>query len=250
MSNQNSEPLSKKGLYDLKKQERIIGKQEQARKQKIKRGIYWVAAAFIIGGSVFGMVKFASRPSDGSKILGSVVYALNEKDWTKGNRDSKVTLIEYSCFECPACGIVYSMVNQLMDEFGDEINFTYRYFPLKNIHPNAELSARAAEAAGKQGKFWEMHNILFEKQSEWSEKENARDIFTGYAQLLGLNIDAFKIDLDSSAVIERITNDYESGIKAGINGTPTFFLNGETIQITRDYNELRDKVRESISSDS
>jgi protein-disulfide isomerase len=125
---------------------------------------------------------------------------------------------------------------------GDTLTLVYRNFPLRQIHKHAEMSARAAEAAALQGKFWEMHHRLFRMQKEWEDRSDAKNIFIGYARDLGLDEAQFVRDLDSPAVAEKIENDLQSGLAAGIKGTPTFFLNGKSIPNPRSYEELKQAV--------
>ena len=160
-------------------------------------------------------------------------------DWVKGNSESKVSLVEYSDFQCPACGLYYPLVKQLTAEFGDRIEFTYRHFPLSQIHPNADIAARAAEAAGKQEKFWEMHDKLFENQRTWSGARDAKKLFIEYAGSLGLNTVQFEEDMDSREVKEKVRLDYKTGIDSGVNSTPTFFLNGKKIINPKSYDEFK-----------
>lgn len=144
-----------------------------------------------------------------------------------GNRKSKVTVIEFGDFQCPACASVHPMLKQLTQEYGDKIAFVFRHFPLSSIHSNADLAARAAEAAGAQDKFWEMHDMLFERQGEWSGALKARDRFVKYAQELGLDTDKFDTDLTSSNIEDRIALDKGDGQALGVNSTPTILINGQ-----------------------
>jgi len=157
------------------------------------------------------------------------VAAVHPLDHVEGNASSSVVLIEYSDFECPACRTYYFVVKQLMVEFGAKIAFVYRDFPLTGIHANAEVAARAAEAAGKQGKFWQMHDLLFEKQNEWASAANPEPMFESYAALLGISIDQFKTDIGSKDVVNFVKAEEANALKLGLQGTPTFFLNGKKI---------------------
>jgi protein-disulfide isomerase len=165
--------------------------------------------------------------------------------WVKGNQNSDIKLVEYSDFQCPACAVYYPVAKQLMQEFGDKIAFEYRHLPLKQ-HRNAEPAALAAEAAGMQGKFWEMHNLLFERQNEWSDQQNAGETFIKYAQAFNLDINKFKSDTDSSELKKKVRDSYENGISAGVNATPTFFLNGKKIATPRSYEEFADIIRKAL----
>ena len=137
------------------------------------------------------------------------------------------------------------MVNSIREEFGDKIAFVYRHFPLPQ-HKQAELAARAAEAAGKQGKFWEMADLIFVNQKDWAEKSNARETLVSYAQLLNLDMNRFGTELDSAAVKKEIESDYLSGA-AIIDYTPTFFLNGERIQNPQSYDAFRELIIQKLN---
>ncbi|OGZ42011.1 MAG: hypothetical protein A3C80_02200 [Candidatus Ryanbacteria bacterium RIFCSPHIGHO2_02_FULL_45_43] len=179
----------------------------------------------------------------GSKQNLPLASAVSATDWTRGSKTADIVLIEYGDFQCPACAAFYPMMAQLEREFGDDIQVVFRHFPLQQIHANAGIAAQAAEAAGLQGKFWEMHDMLFEHQQEWSNRKDAEDIFMQYAQRIDLDIEGFKRDIDLSSIKKKIEDDYRSGIASGVSGTPTIFLNGNNIRNPRSYNELRDIVR-------
>lgn len=173
--------------------------------------------------------------------------AVHPLDHVKGNASSTVIIVEYSDFQCPACRTYYSMTKELTAEFGDKIAFVYRHFPLIEIHSNAMLAAQAAEAAGKQGKFWEMHNLLFEKQSEWADTSDVRPLFESYAILLGISVDQFKTDWASSEVKNFVRAQRTHAIKSGMQGTPTFFVNGEQIENPATADAFRIIIREAIN---
>ena len=163
-----------------------------------------------------------------------------------GGGITSVELVEYSDLQCPACGVYYPVVKSIVEEFGSELKFTYRHFPLKQIHQNAFRAALATEAAGLQGKFWEMHDILFERQNEWSNK-SGDDIFSLYAREVGLDAIRFESDLAFNEEIKnKVDSDYQSGITLGVNSTPSFFLNGAKMQNPRSYEEFRDIIQQFI----
>ena len=213
----------------------------------IRTAAFWGISALVLGGMVFGMVKIASRNSPANTKPLSLAGSVIESDWIKGDKDSKIIITEYSDFQCPACASYYEIVKQIHKEFGDKLAIVYRHFPLRQIHANAETAALSAEAAGKQGKFWEMHDMIFEKQKKWESEKNTKEIFTGYAEELGLNPEQFKKDLNSKEVKEKVEADYQSGVKAGVNHTPTFFLNGKEIQNPRSYEEFKNIINEAES---
>jgi protein-disulfide isomerase len=169
-------------------------------------------------------------------------------DNVEGNAKSKVVIVEYSDFECPACRTYYSVMKQLMVEFKDQVALVYRNFPLTEIHVNAELAARAAQAAGKQGKFWEMHDLLFEKQSEWASAANPETFFESYAALLGVSADQFKADFRSREIRDFVRAQRASAIKLGLQGTPTFFINGKQIQNPTSVDAFRAIIKDAINN--
>ena len=208
---------------------------------------FWGISALVLGGMVFGMVKIASRNSPDNKQPLSLASAVIGRDWIKGNKEAKIVITEYSDFKCRACASYYELVKQAHKDFGDKLAIVYRHFPLRQIHANAEIAALSAEAAGKQGKFWEMHDMIFENQKNWEGDKNAGEIFIKYAEEVGLNIEQFKQDLDSKEVKDKVEADYQSGVKAGVNHTPTFFVNGGEIQNPRSYEEFKNIINEAES---
>lgn len=213
----------------------------------IKTIVFWGISILVLGGMVFGMVKIASRNSANINTPLSLASAIIESDWIRGNKEAKTIITEYSDFQCPACASYYEVMKMAHKEFGDNIAFVYRHFPLRNIHVNAEIAALSAEAAGKQGKFWEMHDMLFENQKKWEKENNAKEIFAGYAKDLGLNLDQFRQDQGSKEVKDKVEADYQSGIKAGVNHTPTFFMNGKEIQNPRSYEDFKKIINDAQS---
>ena len=210
--------------------------------------ILWTIIAVVVIGSIFGIVKLASK----SKDLGSnsntpvlTVSAINDNENIKGNKDAKVVLIEYSDFQCPACASYYLILKKVSEDLGDKVKFAYRHFPLPQ-HKNAKLAATVAEAAGKQDKFWEMHDLIFQNQSDWSEEKNAAIIFAQYAQDLQLDLAKFQTDIASEEIKAKIENDSKSGTRAGVNSTPTFFLNGEKMTNPHNYDEFKNAIEQAL----
>ena len=208
----------------------------------------------IIGGVVIaiiaiGMVLVIGFGAKGANQIGSLIGTVSDQDWVEGNPNGRVTFVEYSDFQCPACAAYYPLVKRLVQDFGNDIRFVYRYFPLRAIHANADLASRAAEVAVKQGKFWEMHDKIFDNQRMWADSKDAETLFTNYAVSLGLDMYKFKADLVSPEVAQRVESDYESGIKSGVNYTPSFFLNGRKIQNPQSYDEFRAIVAQALASE-
>jgi protein-disulfide isomerase len=144
------------------------------------------------------------------------------QDHVQGNPDAPIELVEYGDFECPFCGQAYDSVKAVQTALGDDLRFVFRNFPLAQAHPHALPAAQAAEAAGLQGRFWEMHDVLFEHQDKLDEPNLFR-----FAGALGLDMERFGRDFASPEVAAKIRADFLSGARSGVNGTPTFFVNGE-----------------------
>ena len=208
--------------------------------------ILWIVITLLVLVGLYFLFS-SGAPNIEPKLEAGILHPL---DNVKGNREAKVVLMEYSDFECPACRSYYLVVRQIMEEYGDRVAFVYRHFPLTGIHANAEFAARAAEAAGKQGKFWEMHDLLFEKQSEWSKSAKAPEMFESYAKLLDLNVEQFVIDWKSKEVKNFVSAQRVHSLKSGLQGTPTFFINGKQIQNPDSVEQFRKIISEAISNTS
>lgn len=252
MENQSTEnqPLTKKQRRELKRQEKTAIKEQLGKKQSSNRVIRWILVVAIIAGAVFWVTKMASQNPSPDNSPTSATDAITENDWTKGGREASVKLIEYSDFQCPACGNFYPVVKKMNEEFGDKLQIAYRHFPLKQVHKNAGLAAQAAEAAGKQGKFWEMHDKIFESQKKWSSDEEVKNVFIGYAEELELDKEKFEEDLNSEEIKNFVEEDVNSGEKAKVNSTPTFFLNGSKIENPRTYDEFKNVINKAIEGNS
>ena len=214
-------------------------------KRIAKRVILWLLVAVGIGLASFGMVKLVKISP--TATTASLVLAVSDNDWFKGAKDAQVVLVEYSDFQCPACKAYYPFLKKLNADFEGKIKFIYRHFPLPQ-HKNAKIAALVTEAAGKQGKFWEMHDLIFENQDKWSGENNAGEIFAQYAHFLGLDTEKLGQDLNSSEIKEKVENDLQSGIQSKVNSTPTFFLNGVKLQNPRSYDEFRKIIEEFLNA--
>jgi protein-disulfide isomerase len=163
----------------------------------------------------------------------TLTHPVSAHDHTQGPADAPVTLVEYGDYQCPYCGAAYPVVKRLQKALGKKLRFVFRNFPLTQAHPYALMAAEAAEAAALQGKFWEMHDLLFEQQAFLDP-----DVIPSWAQDIGLNLDKFRNDINQGIVEERIKKDRQSGIRSGVNGTPTFFINGTRYDGSPDYDSL------------
>lgn len=140
-----------------------------------------------------------------------------------------VTIDEYGDYQCPPCGALHPIIKTLKGEYGDRIQFAFHHFPLTQLHSHALEASYAAAAAGLQGKFWEMHNMLYEKQSEWSEVGDFRPIVLDFARKIGLDLPRFTRDIDGIQVVTVVSEDMQLGALLGVTGTPTIFINGQLI---------------------
>ena len=148
---------------------------------------------------------------------------------TQGPANAPVQLEEFGDFQCPPCGIFHPVLEQMHKEFGDKVHITFREFPLVPAHQHAVAAASSAEAAGLQGKFWEMHKLIYDHQGEWKDKPDVGLIFEGYAKEIGLDIERWKKDAGSEQVAQRIFLDGRRGHSMGVRGTPTLFMNGREV---------------------
>ena len=244
---QNNQMLTKRERRELRRQEKFREEQACQRSKAIKKWTKLLAIMFVIAGSVGGIFWYSSgKPAVPTSELLTVVA----DDWIKGNKDAPVTLVEYLDFECEACGSYYPVVKRLSEEFGNNVRFVVRYFPLPG-HKNSMTSALAVEAAGRQGKYWEMHNIVFENQRDWGEKQlSDPKIFENYARQIGLDMVQYGKDIASPELKDRIEQDRKSGQKLGLTGTPTFFLNGEKIQNPRGYDDFKALIQSTVSKEN
>jgi protein-disulfide isomerase len=167
------------------------------------------------------------------------------RDHIEGNADASVTLVEYGDYECPYCGMAYPIVKKLQSEFGDKLRFVFRNFPLADIHPHAEHAAEAAEAAAAQGKFWQMHDALYEHQKSLGDTK-----IKELAESLGLNGMTLLEQVHRQIFADRIEEDFESGVVSGVNGTPTFFINGQRFNgAWNDPQEFHDALEYAARTD-
>lgn len=203
-----------------------------------------VIAAIII---VFiGIFVVSSKPGSSTKDSKSGATLSQHVD---GISTATVTLTEYGDFQCPYCQQYEPTVEQVKTEFKDQIKFQFRNFPLTQLHPNAFAAARAAEAAGIQNKYWEMHDLLYQTQN-WQVWTNAKDpnpYFEGYAKQVGINVATFKTDFASSKVNDIINADQAEGTRLGITGTPTFFVNGKQTQIPNSLTSFEKVLKSELS---
>lgn len=162
-------------------------------------------------------------------------------DHSQGPEDAPATLVEYGDYQCPHCGHAHSIVKRVQKHFGKQVRFVFRNFPLSQIHPEAEGAAETAEFAAAHGKFWEMHDLLFENQEQLSDS-----LFLQLAKKLKLPIDAMESALESGEFATRVGSDFSGGVRSGVNGTPTFFINGRRHDGPFEYPDLVAAIEDAI----
>lgn len=220
------EPMTRKERRELRRLERRGEGTARKQGKLFKRALVWGIAALVLVAIGWLAWRAAQRPS----VSGTLSVPVGEQDNVRGPSDAPVTLVEYSDFQCPACATFHPIITQILSEapFAQNIRFVYRHFPLTNIHRNALLAARAAQAAALQGKFWEMHDAIFEAQETWSAKSDAdaRTVFASIATGLGLAVAQWESDVDSEAIAARVDADIASAQSSAVTGTPSFFVNG------------------------
>jgi protein-disulfide isomerase len=165
-----------------------------------------------------------------------------ERDHISGSSDGSIKLLEYGDYECPFCADAHAMVKEIQRQLGDDLLFAFRNFPLANIHPHAEHAAEAAEAAGDQGNFWGMHDLLFENQSALEDED-----LGAHASQLGLDAIRLIQEVAAGVYAPRIREDFKSGVRAGVNGTPTLFINGERYDGALDVKHLLNALTTRLS---
>lgn len=192
-----------------------------------------------------GIVAFSGKKSNTQS--GASGNASTLTNHVEGQGKDNVTLVEYGDYECPFCGEYFPTVKQVQTEFNQQIHFQFRNFPLVSIHRNAFAGARAAEAAALQNKFWEMHDALYESQTQWSSSSDPTQYFNQYATELGLNLAKFKQDYASGKVNDLINADIGEGNKLGISGTPTFYLDGQQLQVANSLSAFEKPIKAEIA---
>lgn len=221
----------------------------------------WILFIIICVVTLGGLVLLSKKDSvdvadiDPSQAVSQTATAIGDRIY--GDASSKVVLIEYGDFQCPGCAAAYPQLKSIKEEYKDKIAFIFRHFPLPTIHPNALAAATAAEAAGQQGKFWEMHDKLYETQDAWGTADASKrgDIFAGYAEDIGLNVEQFREDLSDPKIAAKISRDRALGQKLKVDSTPTMYLGStkltseETTNLVQaDGEKLRQKLDAALKT--
>lgn len=198
--------------------------------------IIGVIAVLLIGGAIWYSGQANERYNEGVEVKAHI----------KGNPDAAVKLVEYSDFQCPACAQFQPVIAEILAEYGDQMSFEYRHFPLTQIHRLAEPAARAAEAAGQQGKFFEFHDLLFVNQGTWSNSTNPAQFFVQYATELGLDVEQFTRQQRSSILRNHVQSQFNEAREQGFTGTPSFLLNGERMTFST-FDEFKAQIVAAIN---
>ncbi len=201
---------------------------QSARREKPASNLWmYLGIAFLI--LVVGVVGFILlNPNPPANNGGFTVEELAAGGYSKGNESAAVTLVEFSDFQCPACGAAYLPLKSLFEQYGDRVRFVYRHFPLLQPHPFALSAAEASECAADQGKFWEMHDALFLSQSAWSS--TGKDGIRVVAESIGLEMPAYDACMDSRKFLSKVQSDMQDGTRFGVRATPTFFVNTQKLE--------------------
>jgi protein-disulfide isomerase len=237
-----SEGLSKKQIKELHKLEKLQSRNLETKQNMVK----WLAISFIsvlfliffIVLIVVGKSKNAPKTADGKPQFASSggqarmgkLEGVELSTQSAKPNQKIVTMVEYADFQCPACKAYYPIVKNLLGLYPEQLKVVFKHFPISTLHKNAVAAATAAEAAGRQNKFFKLGDILYEKQDEWADLENPQDKFLSYAKEIGLDIEKFKKDQKDAAIAKAIEDDRNEGIKNGVNATPSFFIDGEKLE--------------------
>ena len=226
-----------------KQHQREVREQKQAaadRKAGMMKMIYLGLGVIVVSAILISVLRGVMQPAPS---VDEVVAA----DHVKGNPDAPITIVEYSDFQCPACEAQYKSIKEVWAPIKSSVRFVYRHFPLTNIHPHALTAAYYSEAAGMQGKFWEMHDFMFENQNRWTGTKEIKPVFDGYVKQLGLDAEKFAVDLKSDAVKSKVASDMQSAKKAQVASTPSLYLNGELMTGVREADKLKAAIRAAKS---
>lgn len=205
-----------------------------------------VAGAVLLGGVLLAIFANPQPKDPGAPV--DTNSLIRENNHMTGSKDAKVNIVEFADYQCPACAAAQPILKQIQAEYKDNpnVNFVFKNFPLDSIHPNARIAAEAAEAAGEQGKFWEMNNLLYTNQTQWAESQAPLDIFVTYAEQVGVgNIGQFRDSVEIRKYDAVISADVTDGESVGVNSTPTIFINGEKMS-SYQYDVLKAKIEEQL----
>lgn len=242
---ENDRPMTKRELKAARRAEKVVIHKEESKQSMVRWGIIGVASIAFLGFFAFMVVMLKKD----APTVGADPVEFTSEAWTIGADDSNVVLTEFADLQCPACQAYHPIIKEILASYEEgEVRFDYMHFPLTSIHPNAMPAAKAAEAAGAQGKFFEYHDMLFDKQTLWSNLNApaAREVFIEYAQELELDIEEFESVMDDAAIETKIRANMDEGISAGVSGTPSFFINGKRISTPQNIDVFKSIIDEEL----
>ena len=215
--------------------------------------VFIVIVVAVIGGMVYMARQDKLDVSDVGKDKAAGVLAAEDRngnieEHVLGKKDAKVVIVEYGDYQCPGCSTAAPKAKAVAEKYKDNVALIFRNFPIATIHPNARAAAAAAEAAALQGKFWEMHDLIYANQDAWSQAStnDRTEIFLGYARQLGLKEEQFEEELSDARITKKINFDVAIARTQGVTGTPTFYINGELVESTNDADYLETAVKEAL----
>ncbi len=197
-----------------------------------------LATLLLIGGGIWLFSK-NTTPSSAATVDSSLL--IHDNSHRIATESATLTLVEFGDFQCPSCAAVHPVVKQIITDYSQKLNFVYRNFPLSQ-HPNAFPAAQAAEAAGAAGKYWQMFDKLYENQTSWAEEKDPTPIFLAYAKDIGLNVTEFEKAIKDSKFTDVITQDQRDGEAAGVDSTPTFYLNGQKLENLTGIEDFKSRI--------
>lgn len=240
------ENLAKKEKKELHKYEALEKLQKEHRNNLIKKIAYWVlgTAALIL---TVWVLLVSTTSNQTPNTLNVKAPAITNNEISTGPTDAKITLIEYADFQCPACAAYSPITKQLRQEFDGKIRYIFRFFPLSS-HQYSMIAAQTAYAAHLQGKFWEMDSLLYDNQSTWSPSTEPLKYFKEYAVSLGLDMAKFEADMNAESTKNFIKDQLNKGTEAGVNSTPSFFINGVKIQTPQGYEAFKILIQTKLNA--
>jgi protein-disulfide isomerase len=240
--------LTKRQRRELKRQERSREQEHRGRRKHIAAWVLWGILGALIGGGIVWLVINSSGPSGTDLTL----MKEDKGDPFLGGETASVVVREFSDFQCPACKGIQNSLKGILQANGDRIRFEFSDFPLVSIHPNALFAAEAAQCAHRQEKFWPYHDVLYEKQSEWSDlkKDDALAAFKRYGADLGLTADTFNACVDNAETRDIVQEDINQGNAADVSATPTFYVNDTKLVLASSIDELQQLIDQELAKEN
>jgi protein-disulfide isomerase len=205
-----------------------------------------ITTVVLLFGSVFLLGKTDEKKTNPQTVDENILVA--DAHNRIASESATVTIVEFADFQCPACGRTYPILKQILQEYKGKVAFIYRHFPLPQ-HKNAMLAARASEAAATQGKFWEMYDLLYKRQAQWSESSDAAILFTNYAKELDFDMQTFSDELKGAKYDTIINKDRDDGVLLGVNATPTIFINNKKLTDMPSYENIKKILDDTLENE-